>query len=100
MRVAKDQAMRRRRLKRLQVLQKPTGETVLLKLGDGTAGGPPGRDLSIGGANAPAAQDRATARVDFTLRLNTAKLRHVSPRERHYLLRSNLTAPDPAQLWE
>ena len=36
----------------------------------------------------------------FTFRLDTAKLRQVRRRRGRYLLRSNLTATDPAQLWE
>jgi hypothetical protein len=38
-------------------------------------------------------------RVDFTFTLDTAKLRQVRRREGRYLLRSNLTATDPAELW-
>jgi hypothetical protein len=39
-------------------------------------------------------------RVDFTFALDKAKLRQIRRREGRYLLRSNLTATDPAQLWE
>lgn len=38
-------------------------------------------------------------RVDFTFRLDRARLRTVRRREGRYLLRSNLTSSDPAQLW-
>ena len=36
----------------------------------------------------------------FTYRLDRAKLRQVRRREGRYLLRTNLTASDPAQLWQ
>jgi transposase len=38
--------------------------------------------------------------VDFSFTLNKPKLRVVRRREGRYLLRSNLTAADPTQLWE
>jgi len=38
--------------------------------------------------------------VDFSFALDKPKLRTVRRREGRYLLRSNLTATDPAQLWQ
>ena len=105
-RVAKERAMRRRRLKRLwarlQALQRqrPTYETLLLKLGAAQqAAGRTAALVMVTLPPPPPKTDRVR-RVDFTFRLDTAKLRQVRRREGRYLLRSNLTATDPAQLWE
>jgi hypothetical protein len=105
-RVAKERAMRRRRLKRLwarlQTLQRqrPTYETLLLKLG--AAQQAAGRAASLVALTLPAPPPKTARgrRVDFTFALDKAKLRQVRRREGRYLLRSNLTATDPAQLWE
>lgn len=48
---------------------------------------------------APPKQERSR-RVDFSFALDKVKLRALRRREGRYLLRSNLTATDPAQLWE
>ena len=105
-RVQKERAMRQRRLKRLwrrlQALQRqrPTYETLLLKLG--AAQQAAGRAVALVAVTLPApppATERQR-RVDFTFTLDRAKLRQVRRREGRYLLRSNLTAADPAQLWE
>jgi hypothetical protein len=105
-RVAKERAMRRRRLKRLwarlHVLQRqrPTYETLLLKLG--AAQQAAGRAASLVEISLPPPPPKTerVRRVDFTFALDRAKLRRVRRREGRYLLRSNLTATDPAQLWE
>jgi hypothetical protein len=105
-RVAKERAMRRRRLKhlwaRLHALQRqrPTYETLLLKLG--AAQKAAGRAWALVAVDLPDPPPKAerARRVDFTFSLNKAKLRQVRRREGRYLLRSNLTATDPAQLWE
>ncbi len=105
-RVAKERAMRRRRLKRLWARlhalqrQRPTYETLLLKLG--AAQQAAGRAASLVQVTLPAPPPKSerVRRVDFTFTLDTAKLRQVHRREGRYLLRSNLTATDPAQLWE
>jgi hypothetical protein len=105
-RVAKERAMRRRRLKRLwarlQALQRqrPTYETLLLKLG--AAQQAAGRAASLVQITLPPPPPKTerVRRVDFTFALDRAKLRQVRRREGRYLLRSNLTATDPAQLWE
>ncbi len=105
-RVAKERAMRRRRLKRLwarlQALQRqrPTYETLLLKLG--AAKKEAGRAWALVRLELPAPPPKGerARRVDFAFRLDTAKLRRVRRREGRYLLRSNLTETDPARLWE
>jgi hypothetical protein len=105
-RVHKERAMRRRRLKRLwarlQALQRqrPSYETLLLKLG--AAQQAAGRAASLVQVTLPPPPPKTERqrRVDFTFALDTAKLRQVRRREGRYLLRSNLTATDPAQLWE
>jgi len=100
-RVHKERAMRRRRLKalwaRLHALQRqrPTYETLLLKLG--AAKQEAGRAWALVGVELPAPppQSERARRVDFTFTLHKAKLRQVRRREGRYLLRSNLTATDP-----
>jgi len=105
-RVQKERAMRRRRLKRLWARlhalqrQRPTYETLLLKLG--AAKRDAGRAWGLVQVEwpAPPPKGERARRVDFTFTLNTAKLRRVRRREGRYLLRSNLTETDPARLWE
>ncbi len=105
-RVAKERAMRRRRLKhlwaRLHALQRqrPTYETLLLKLG--AAKKEAGRAWALVRVELPAPPPKTerARRVDFTFTLDKARLRRVRRREGRYLLRSNLTETDPARLWE
>lgn len=105
-RVHKERAMRRRRLKRLwarlQALQRqrPAYETLLLKLGAAQQAAGRAASLVVVTLPPPPPQTERQRRVDFTFTLDTAKLRQVRRREGRYLLRSNLTATDPAQLWE
>ena len=104
-RVHKERAMRRRRLKRLwarlQALQRqrPTYETLLLKLG--AAKQEAGRVWALVRVALPAPPPKAerARRVDFTFALDKTKLRRIRRREGRYLLRSNLTETDPARLW-
>jgi transposase len=104
-RVAKERAMRRRRVKRLWARllalqrQRPTYETLLLKLGAAQQAAGRAAALVVVTLPAPPPKTERARRVDFTFRLDTAKLRQVRRREGRYLLRSNLTATDPAQLW-
>jgi len=97
-RVAKERAMRRRKLKwlwgRLQQLSSMqlTREQLLMKLGAARA-------------HAPSAWRLVKVEVDptqarFTYRLRRDKLREVRRREGRYLLRTNLTDTDPAKLWQ
>jgi len=99
----KEQAMRRRRLKqlikRLHELrqQKLTRDHLLIKLGAARkeAGQAAWRiiDLQLPG------KDQAVTPETFCFRLNWQKLRAARRREGSYLLRSNMTGRDPAELW-
>jgi transposase len=96
-RIAKERAMRRRQLRRLWTRLRElsamtlTAKELLMRLG------------------AARSQYRAAWRlidveiaddgVQFSYRLNLDKLRKVRRREGSYLLRTNLTDGDPAQLW-
>jgi hypothetical protein len=99
----KEQAMRRRRLqklvKRLHELrqQKLTRDQLLIKLGAAKKEAGPAvyRLIDI---QLPEKDQRVSAET-FSFRLNWRKLRETRRREGSYLLRSNLTGSDPAQLW-
>lgn len=105
-RVDKERAIRRRRLKklwqRLRQLQtqRPGYERLLLELG--AAKKDAGRGWSLVAVDWPEPPPACakSRRVTFTFRLRKDALRKVRRREGRYLLRSNLTAADPAQLWE
>jgi Transposase DDE domain len=96
-RIAKERAMRRRKLKRLWARLKElsamslTREELLMKLGAARA-------------KAPAAWRIVDVKVDpqtaaFAYALNRNKLRSVRRREGRYLLRTNLCGREPAELW-
>ena len=99
----KEQAMRRRRLKklikRLHELrqQKMTRDQLLLKLGAARKEAGPAAwriiDLQLPD------KDQAVTPETFGFRLNWQRLREARRREGSYLLRSNVTGSDPAQLW-
>ena len=99
----KEQAMRRRRLRklinRLRELrqQKLTRDQLLIKLGAAkTEAGPAVyRILDISLPD----KDQAVTPETFSFKLNWQHLRAARRREGSYLLRSNLTAADPAKLW-
>jgi len=99
----KEQAMRRRRLKklvkRLHELrqQKLTRDQLLIKLGAAKkeAGPAVWRIVEI---KLPDKDQPVTAET-FSFRLNWQRLREARRREGSYLLRSNLTDRDPGQLW-
>jgi hypothetical protein len=103
MRRDKEQAMRRRRLKklvkRLHELrqQKLTRDQLLLKLGAAKKEAGPAiwRIIDI---QLPE-KDQPVTSETFSFRLNWQRLRDARRREGSYLLRSNLTDRDPAQLW-
>lgn len=102
-RIHKERAMRRRKLKnlwqRLHALQgqKLTRDQLLMKLG--AAKKEAGRACFLVEIRLPEdEEDLKTNGFDFSLRKN--KLRQVRRREGRYLLRSNLTQTDPAQLWQ
>jgi hypothetical protein len=97
-RVSKERAMRRRQLKwlwkRLRQIaaMEITREELLMKLGAARS-------------KAPAAWRLVDIEIDkerptFTFALNRKKLRTTRRREGRYLLRTNLTDNDPAQLWQ
>jgi transposase len=105
-RIDKERAMRRRKLKwlwaRLKALQdqQPTYETLLMKIG--AAQKQVGRVAALvrlALPDPPAKRERSR-RVTFGFTLDKDALRIVRRREGRYLLRSNLTATDPAQLWQ
>src|ERR1700693_5350468 len=99
----KEQAMRRRRLKklvkRLHELrqQKLTRDQLLIKLGAARKEAGPAAwkiiDLQLPG------KEQDVQPETFGLRLTWQNLRETRRREGSYLLRSNLTGSDPAQLW-
>jgi transposase len=96
-RVAKERAMRKRQLKRLWARLKQlsdmtlTHQELLMKLGAARSQYPSGWrlvDVQVHDQN-----------PTFTYRLKRDKLRQVRRREGRYLLRTNLTGSDPAELW-
>jgi hypothetical protein len=99
----KEQGIRRRRLrklvKRLKELrqQKLTRDQLLIKLGAAKkeAGPAAYRIIDI---QLPLKDEPVTPET-FSFRLNWQKLREARRREGSYILRSNLTGSDPAQLW-
>ena len=96
-RVAKERAMRRRQLKwlwkRLQQLaaMKLTREELLMKLGSARSQAPAAWRL----VGVTVAKQGAS----FRYRLDRDKLRQARRREGRYLLRTNMTGDNPAQLW-
>ena len=96
-RIAKERAMRKRQLKRLWArleklsAMKLSREALLMKLGAAQS-------------QSPSAWRLVEVRVDdqaasFTYALRRHKLSEVRRREGRYLLRTNLTSTDPAELW-
>jgi transposase len=99
-RIDKERGMRRKRLRRyvdrLQALQsqKLTRDQLLMKLG--AAKHEAGRAANLIKVEIPKGS-ATSARLEF--RLQRDKLRQVRRREGRYLLRTNLTAQAPEQLW-
>jgi transposase len=103
-RVNKERAMRRRqlrallkRLKELQAMKFNSSQTLLLKLG--AAKGKYRAAWRLIDITLPESKAHS-ANVTFSFRLNRQKLREVRRREGRYLLRTNLTGREPAQLWQ
>jgi transposase len=103
-RIDKERAMRRRQLKalwqRLPELRQMKGlqrDELLMKLGAARQQWPTAWRLV---AIRVPRKDEPINPQTFTWRLRKAKLRQVRRREGRYLLRTNLTEDDPAQLWE
>ena len=98
----KEQGMRRRRLrklvKRLRQLQGHalTRDELLLKLG--AAKKEAGKAYRLLTIKTPAKDEPVTPQT-FRFSLDRKKLREARRREGDYLLRSNIAADDPAQLW-
>jgi transposase len=99
-RIDKERGMRRKRLRRyvdrLQALQGQvlTRDQLLMKLG--AARHEAGRAANLVQVTTPKASAK-TANLEF--KLDRARLRQVRRREGRYLLRTNLTAGAPEQLW-
>jgi transposase len=105
-RVAKERAMRRRKLNglwaRLRELQRqrPSYKRLLLELG--AAKQAAGRVWSLVSLTLPdpPVKSERSRRVSFEYTLRRDKLRQVRQREGRYLLRTTLIETDPAKLWE
>jgi transposase len=103
-RIDKERSMRRRqlralieRLKELHEMKFKSTQTLLLKLGAAKGKYPAAWrliDIAL-----PESKTRR-ANVTFSFRLNRQKLREVHRREGRYLLRTNLSGREPAQLWQ
>ena len=74
----------------------PGRDQLLLRIG--AAETEAGRSFGFVKMNLPAA-GQAVTRATFSFRVDKAKLKQAEQRDGHYLLRSNLTAEDPALLW-
>ena len=101
-RQAKEIAMRRKRLARLlrklRAMRKslPKRDQLLLRIG--AAKKEAGRAFGFVKIQMPP-PDQAVTRETFSFQVDQAKLKAAAQRDGHYLLRSNLTAEDPAVLW-
>ena len=101
-RQAKEIAMRRKRLARLlrklRAMRRslPQRDQLLLRIG--AAKKEAGRAFGFVKIQLPKA-DQPVTRETFSFQVKKAKLKAAQQRDGHYLLRSNLTAEDPAVLW-
>jgi transposase len=101
-RQAKEIAMRRKRLARLlrklRAMRRslPGRDHLLLRIG--AAKKEAGRAFGFVKIQMPLATEPVTHET-FSFRVEKAKLQKAQQRDGHYLLRSNLTAEDPAVLW-
>jgi transposase len=101
-RQAKEIAMRRKRLARLlrklRVMRRslPGRDQLLLRIG--AAKKEAGRAFGFVKIRIPLTQESVT-RKTFSFQVEKSKLQKAQQRDGHYLLRSNLTAEDPAVLW-
>jgi transposase len=102
-RQAKENAIRRKRLARLlrklRAMRRslPKRDQLLLRVG--AAKKEAGRAFGFVQIRLPKANEEVT-RQTFTFATDKGKLRRAEQRDGHYLLRSNVTAEDPAVLWE
>jgi len=101
-RQAKEMAIRRKRLARLlrklRAMRRslPQRDQLLLRIG--SAKKEAGRAFGFVKIQLPKA-DQPVTRETFSFQVKKAKLKAAEQRDGHYLLRSNLTAEDPAVLW-
>lgn len=101
-RIGKERGMRQRRLKRyverLKQLQRQslTRDQLLMKVG--AAKQDAGRAANLIKLTLPSSREIVTS-DSFQFELDRDKLRQVRRREGRYLLRTNLSGHDPAQLW-
>ncbi len=101
-RQAKEIAIRRKRLvrllRKLRAMRKslPKRDQLLLRIG--AAKKEAGRAFGFVKIQIPQ-KDETVTRQTFQFQLDKAKLKAAEQRDGHYLLRSNLTAEDPAVLW-
>ena len=99
---AKETAMRRKRLARLlnklRAMRRnlPSRNQLLMRLGAAKAAA--GRAFQFVYLQVPG-EDEQVTRETFQFRVDKKKLQQAEWRDGHYLLRSNLTAEDPAVLW-
>jgi transposase len=103
-RIDKERSMRRRqlralikRLKELHEMKFNSTQTLLLKLG--AAKGKYRAAWRLIDIALPESKTR-WANLTFSFRLNRQKLKEVRRREGRYLLRTNLSGREPAQLWQ
>ena len=98
----KETAMRRKRLarllKKLRAMRRnlPSRDQLLMRLGAAKAAA--GRAFQFVQMQVPG-EDQPVTRETFHFRVDKKKLQEAEWRDRHYLLRSNLTAGDPRVLW-
>jgi len=101
-RQAKEIAIRRKRLvrllRKLRAMRRsgPKRDQLLLRIG--AAKKEAGRAFGFVKLTIPA-EGEAVTRATFRFEVDRVKLRQAEHRDGHYLLRSNLTAEDPAVLW-
>jgi transposase len=101
-RQAKEIAIRRKRLvrllRKLRAMRRslPSRDQLLLRIG--AAKKEAGRSFGFLKLTLPA-DGAPVTRTSFHFRVDQEKLRQAEHRDGHYLLRSNLTAEDPAVLW-
>jgi transposase len=99
---AKEIAIRRKRLARLlrklRAMRKslPKRDQLLLRIG--AAKKEAGRAFGFVKIRLPQ-KDEPVTRDTFSFQVDKAKLKAAQQRDGHYLLRSNLTSEDPAELW-
>lgn len=103
-RLSKERAMRRRRLKnlwnRLHVLSRSKLNRDDLLLALGAAKSEAGRAWALVDITVHKTSEAHARGSLLEFRLNRTRLRQIRRREGRYLLRTNLQAKDPAELWE